>query len=353
VQVEEASRILDPNILTLGLARRFAEYKRPNLLLRDPERLAHLLNDEKHPVQLIVAGKAHPDDLEGQRLIQAWLEYVRRPDVRRSTVFLEDYDMALAQQLVQGVDAWINTPRRLWEACGTSGMKTLVNGGLNLSELDGWWAEAYQPEYGWAIDGDGDDAADADQLYRILEQEVVPAFYQRDAAGVPHQWVQRMRASMSKLAPQFSSNRMLLEYQRMFYRPAADAFHRRREQGARLARELRAWEKSLANDWHEVHLGSIEVRQQGVDRYLDVPVYLGGIDPHMVKVELYASADDQWPGECLPMTMSAALQGAVQGYLCTATLPTPRPASHYTPRVRAWHSDAFLPAESTLVAWQR
>ena len=144
--------------MTLGFARRFAGYKRPNLLLHDPDRLGRLLASLERPVQIIVAGKAHPRDAEGKRLLQGWAEFVRRPAVRSRAVLLEDYDMSLAQELVQGVDVWINTPRRPWEACGTSGMKVLVNGGLNLSELDGWWAEAYRADAGWALDGD--DGAD-------------------------------------------------------------------------------------------------------------------------------------------------------------------------------------------------
>jgi starch phosphorylase len=168
----DASDIFDENVLTLGFARRFATYKRPNLLLLDPERLVRLLRDPQRPVQLVLAGKAHPQDLSGQALIQQWNDFIRRPEVRDRVVFLSDYDMLLTQELVQGVDLWINTPRRPWEACGTSGMKVLVNGGLNLSELDGWWAEAYSPEVGWAI-GDGKehgedpawDAAEAEFLY--------------------------------------------------------------------------------------------------------------------------------------------------------------------------------------------
>ena len=182
-----AAGIFDDNVLTLGFARRFATYKRPNLLLHDTERLVRLLSNPRCPVQLILAGKAHPQDLPGQDLIKQWKDFIKRPEVQGRVVFLNDYDMMLAQELVQGIDLWINTPRRPWEACGTSGMKVLVNGGLNLSELDGWWAEAYSPEVGWAI-GDGQehgedpgwDAKEADTLYTLLEAEVIPEFYERD-----------------------------------------------------------------------------------------------------------------------------------------------------------------------------
>ena len=203
--VAQSANVLDPNALTLGFARRFTGYKRPNLLLADPARLARLLNDPARPVQLVLAGKAHPADDVGREMIREWIDLAQRPEFRQRVVFLEDYDIALAQELVQGVDVWINTPRRPWEACGTSGMKVLVNGGLNLSERDGWWEEAYAPELGWAIGNDGErpegegDAEDAEALYAILEQEVVPEFYARDAAGMPRRWLERVRRSMASL----------------------------------------------------------------------------------------------------------------------------------------------------------
>jgi glycogen phosphorylase len=188
-QAAQAKQVLDPEVLTLGFARRFATYKRPTLLLHDPDRLMRLLTDRDRPLQLIVAGKAHPADMAGQAMVRQWIEFSRRPDVQGRVVFLSDDDMLLTEQLVCGVDVWVNNPRRPWEACGTSGMKVLVNGGLNLSELDGWWAEAYTPEVGWAL-GDGCehnedpgwDAAEADALYARIEQEVLPQFYDRDGS---------------------------------------------------------------------------------------------------------------------------------------------------------------------------
>ena len=228
--VEYAKHLFDPNALTLGFARRFATYKRPNLLLHDPERLLRLLSNPQRPVQLIIAGKAHPADLAGQALIQKWIQFIRRPDVRPHAIFLSDYDMHLTRRLVQGVDVWLNTPRRPWEACGTSGMKVLVNGGINLSELDGWWAEAFTPDLGWAL-GDGQehgsdpswDAAEAEALYERLEQEVIPEFYTRNEKGIPTAWVKRMRESMARLTPQFSANRAVCEYTEQHYLPAAIA----------------------------------------------------------------------------------------------------------------------------------
>src|SRR5436309_1102906 len=194
-RVQEASAVLDSEILTLGFARRFATYKRPTLLLHDRERLARILTNPERPVQLVIAGKAHPQDEPGRALIHEWTSFSRQPKLRDHVVFLADYDMLLAERLVEGVDVWINTPRRPWEASGTSGMKVLVNGGLNLSELDGWWAEAYTPEVGWAL-GDGLehgddpawDAVEADALYDLLEREVIPEFYTRDQRGIPTAW---------------------------------------------------------------------------------------------------------------------------------------------------------------------
>ena len=206
--IARAQARLNPTRLTLGFARRFATYKRPNLLLHDPERLVRLLTQPERPVQLILSGKAHPADQAGQVLLQQWMHFVSSHDSNLPIVFLADYDMMLAEHLVQGIDVWINTPQRPWEASGTSGMKVLVNGGLNLSELDGWWAEAYLPDVGWAL-GDGQergddpawDHAEAEALYLRLEQEVIPEFYARNAEGRPPAWLARIRESMARLTP--------------------------------------------------------------------------------------------------------------------------------------------------------
>jgi glycogen phosphorylase len=348
----------DPNVLTLGFARRFTEYKRPTLLLKQTERLVRLLTNPACPVQLLIAGKAHPRDAQGRAFVREWAEFVRRPEVRQRVVFLEDHDMTLAEHLVQGVDVWINTPRRPWEASGTSGMKVLVNGGLNLSELDGWWAEAYAPELGWAL-GDGREHAEpgwddteAEQLFRILEDQVVPEFYERDADGIPRAWVSRIRASLSQLTPRFSSNRMLGEYLERLYRPAAEGYWRRTEQHHKLARDLEAWSDRLHRCWPEIHWGNLEVIAAGDASEFRLQLYLGEIDPEAVKVQLYAepeaptSAPEAWE-----MRREHALSGAAGGFLYTVRVPPARARDAYTPRVIPWHPDVPVPNEVALISW--
>ncbi len=356
---DEATRtsggVLDPAALTLGFARRFATYKRPNLLLADPQRLLRLLTDGRRPVQLIVAGKAHPRDEEGKALIARWAEFAARPEARAHVVFLDDYDMRLATELVQGVDVWINTPRRPWEASGTSGMKVLVNGGLNLSTLDGWWAEAYDPACGWAL-GDGeasDDAAEAERLYAVLEQQVVPEFYERDASGYPRRWLARMRASMASLAPRFSSVRMLQEYVEQAYLPGAAALRQRASLDNGLARELVAWERHLRQHWHGIRFGQSETGVSEGVTTVAVPVDLGEIRPAAVRVELYAEARGEQPALVLPMAPATQLPTSPNAFVYQAALDGSREASAFTARVVPWHPDARVPLELPLIAWQR
>lgn len=205
---------LNPDILTIGFSRRFATYKRTNLLLHDKNRLKTLLKDKK--IQLIIAGKSHPADEPGGKLIQEWIQFINDPEVRPYAVFLSDYDILVAERLVQGMDLWMNTPKRPWEASGTSGMKVLVNGGLNFSSLDGWWAEAYTPEVGWSLKGE-DAAADAQALYDTLEKEIIPLFYERDEKGIPRGWLKKVKESMAHLTPKYSTNRMVRDYVQKYY----------------------------------------------------------------------------------------------------------------------------------------
>jgi starch phosphorylase len=227
IAATRGARELDPGILTIGFARRFATYKRASLLFSRPERLVQLLTDADRPIQVLVAGKAHPADEGGKDVIQQVVEFSREPAAAGRIVFLEDYEMTLARRLVQGVDVWLNTPRRPLEASGTSGMKAALNGVLNCSILDGWWAEAYSPAVGFAIESlEGDateaeqDAADAEALYAVLERQVLPAYYERDKAGLPQRWIALMRESIAELGPRFGTARMVAEYVERLYLPA-------------------------------------------------------------------------------------------------------------------------------------
>jgi starch phosphorylase len=351
--------IFDPNTLTLGFARRFAEYKRPNLLLHDPDRLIRLLTNPRHPVQLVIAGKAHPADGIGQGLVQEMANFVRRPEVRKHMVFLADYDMAMAEQFVQGVDVWINTPRRPWEACGTSGMKLLANGGLNLSELDGWWAEAYTPEVGWAL-GDGQthaepewDAVEADELYRLLEEQVIPEFYQRNERGIPEKWVSRIRTSVATLAPEYSSNRMLRDYVEKYYLPASNLYHQRVDNQAATAKELALWQQQLEQHWSAIYMQNLQVESSDSGHHLCLHVYLDDLSAEHVRVEVYADRIGSIEPFCQLMERKSALQGAVNGFVFEAIVPGDRPVDDYTPRLVANHSFANIPAEEAHIKWYR
>lgn len=358
-EIDRAQDVLDPNILTLGFARRFAEYKRPNLLLYDEARLVRLLTNNDTPVQIIVAGKAHPQDEAGKRFIRDWARFSRRPEVQQRVVFLEDYDMALAQELVQGVDVWINTPRRPWEACGTSGMKVLANGGLNLSVLDGWWAEAYGEDVGWAV-GDGEnhtdsrhDGLEAEQLYRLLEETVVPEFYRRDASGVPRLWTARMRASMAKLAPQFSTNRMMREYVMKMYLPATEAYRLRSANDGELGKSLRNWERRLRHHWQGIHFGNLVTDRHDGRHLFEVQVYLGDIAAEDVQVQLYADPGRSGETVCVPMQRGEPITGAANGYVYAVSLESERPAGDFTPRVVPLNDGARIPLELPLIKWFR
>jgi starch phosphorylase len=355
--VAGAGAALDPNILTLGFARRFTDYKRPNLLLHDLARLGAILGDQSRPVQIVVAGKAYPADLEGKRMITEWIELARQPRFRRRVIFLEDYDLALAQELVQGVDVWINTPRRPWEACGTSGMKVLVNGGLNCSVRDGWWDEIFTPQIGWAI-GDATsstsaDARDAESLYDVLQFQVIPEFYDRDAAGIPRRWLARIRASMAALTPVFSSTRMLREYVETVYLPLLKHLRERTGRGYDTARALRTWADELERNWQNLHIGPPSFERRAACWQVSVPVLLGALPPDAVRVELFADAGGGQPMQVLDFVRGDAIAGTTNGYLYTLVLATTRPPEDFTVRVVPWHPDALLPGELPLILWQR
>jgi starch phosphorylase len=359
--VNEAQHLFDPKTLTLGFARRFATYKRPDLLLHDRERLLRLLSNSQRPVQLIMAGKAHPADEAGQALIQEWVLFIRQQNVRAHIIFLSDYDMLLTEHLVQGVDVWINTPRRPWEACGTSGMKVLVNGGINLSELDGWWAEAYTPDVGWAL-GDGlehgvdpgRDAVEAHALYDLLESAVIPEFYDRSEGGMPIAWIKRMRESMARLTPQFSANRAVREYTERRYLPAATTFLKRATEKGAGGRRLVDWRHALDQEWDAIHFGSVRVKTPADGYEIEVELYLNGIDPKAVRVQMYAQAIHKGEDSVnLAMVLMQAPEDAAHPHVYHIALTSHRAASDYTARVIANNAGAEVPLECARIAWQR
>jgi starch phosphorylase len=356
---EVAKRLLDPDALTLGFARRFATYKRPDLLLHDPERLLRLLNNPKRPVQLIMAGKAHPADQAGQALIREWTHFIRRAGASASVIFLSDYDMQLTEQLVRGVDVWLNTPRRPWEASGTSGMKVLVNGGINLSVLDGWWAEAYTPELGWAL-GDGQehgddpawDAVEAETLYNLLEYEVIPEFYDRDKQGVPVAWVTRMRKSMAQLTPRFSTNRVVREYTLQHYLPSAVAYRERTDGNCALGKKISNWQQELERKWPALRFGEMTVETDNGQHVFTVQVYFDDLDPDAVRVELYAQGIIENTPARQEMKRLHQL-AASNGYAYEARVPAARPTSDYTARLIPTHEGVTVPLEAPQILWQR
>jgi starch phosphorylase len=318
------------------------------------------LTNPERPVQLIIAGKAHPADQPGQALIHEWINFIRRPEVHPHVIFLSDYDMLLTEQLVQGVDVWVNTPRRPWEACGTSGMKVLVNGGINLSELDGWWAEAYTPEVGWAL-GDGRehgddpawDAAEADALYGLLEREVIPEFYTRDDKGIPTAWIARMRESMARLTPRFSANRAVREYTEQHYLPAAAAYRERAANKGAVGRQVLDWQNAVDRKWDSLHFGDLKVETNAGNHVFQVEIILNDLDPNDVRVELYAEGIDGGDPVSEVMKCERPSPDASPRCIYHATVPAARPAGDYTARVMPQRSGVAVPLESTRILWQR
>jgi starch phosphorylase len=304
-ELEQADQLFDLDALTIGFGRRFATYKRATLLLHDPDRLAKLLNDPERPVQVVFAGKAHPRDEPGKALIQEIVRLAGEPRFRRRIVFLEDYDMAVARAMVQGCDVWLNTPLRPLEASGTSGMKAAANGVLNMSTLDGWWDEAWSDlntsdaSIGWPIghgetysDEEQQDQVEADALFDLLERDVVPTFYTRGADGMPHDWIARMKASISNLVPVFNAQRMVRDYAATCYMPAAEQMRRLVADQHAAATALADWRERIEHAWPQLRIRSVESRSPGELRVgepvtVRAAVELGSLSPDDVSVELY------------------------------------------------------------------
>ncbi|MGI6376165.1 MAG: alpha-glucan family phosphorylase [Anaerolineae bacterium] len=293
----EVDQLLDPNALTIGFARRFATYKRATLLFRDAERLARILNATDRPVQVIYAGKAHPNNNPGKELLRQLVHYTREDRFKNRVVFVEDYDMALARYLVQGVDVWLNTPLEGEEASGTSGMKVAMNGGLHLSTFDGWWCEGYSPEVGWRI-GSGEildqalsDEVGAESLYQLLEHEVVPLFYTRGHDGLPHGWISRQRHAISRLSPEFSTHRMVKDYATRMYLPVSRRAVALSADGAARARAYAEWLGRVRRHWSAVRFDTVQVNVGDEARVreairVEARVWLDGLDPDDLSVQV-------------------------------------------------------------------
>ena len=358
--------ILDPNVLTIGFARRVPTYKRLTLMLRDPERLRKLLTDPLRPVQIVIAGKSHPADDEGKRLIQELIEFAAAADVRHRMVFLPNYDIAMAQLLYPGTDVWLNNPLRPLEACGTSGMKAALNGSLNLSILDGWWAEFYDGENGWAIptaDSAGDaaerDDLEAEAMYDLIEHQIAPRFYDRNDEGVPTRWVESIRHTLATLSPALSADRMVKEYVNRLYIPAASSESVISASSYAPARELAEWKSRLKAAWPKVQVLHVEsggvdaVPQIGDSLHVRARVNIDGLSPRDVRVEVvYGHARD---GDRLvdihrqTLELESHADGGPATFAGSLTLQTPG-SFGYNVRVVPSHPLLANPAELGLVA---
>jgi starch phosphorylase len=369
-EMERAGEVLDPAALTIGFARRFASYKRATLLLSDVERLAAILKNRDRPVQIIFAGKAHPEDNWGKELIRDVVRLSRRDDLRRHIVFIENYDVNVARYLVGGCDVWLNLPRRPQEASGTSGMKAALNGALHMSVLDGWWAEAYRPGLGWAI-GKGEqyddtgyqDYVEAQAAYELLEQEVVPLFYARGSDDLPRGWIAMMKAAMRELGPVYNTNRMVHEYVQRFYVPAATRFTRLTQDGGAAARALAAWRERIQNSWEGVGVVAVDAPAAAVSVGVELPVRarvrLAGLTPQDVCVQLYdgpVDPDGRFSGGrvvAMAVVDDEGQHGPGDGvYTFTGTISCQSSGLHgYSVRVIPHHADLPSAFQPGLITW--
>lgn len=361
-----ARDILDPRILTIGFARRFATYKRATLLFSDKERLKRILLNEEKPVQFVFAGKAHPRDDGGKKLIQEISQFIQREGLSHRMVFLEDYDINVARQLTQGVDIWLNNPRRPMEASGTSGMKVVPNGGLNLSILDGWWAEAYKPGVGWAIGEDASysdegyqDWLDSQALYGLLENEITPRFYQRNDQGVPTQWLELMRDSMKGLSPTYSTLRMVREYCGRYYVPASKAFQALSAGDLSAAKEALEWRDRVQKDWTSVSILSVTDSAKGQsllgdEHVVTAQVALGTIQPGDVRVQLITGAiganRESYDLDLMDMNL---VEGKAGRWVYEAKIKCTKPGHRgFIVRVVPEHENVRVAMELPVVCWQ-
>jgi len=365
-ELERAWDALDPRALTIGFGRRFATYKRATLLLRNPERLDVILNNPERPVQIIYAGKAHPADHPAKELIRGIVQLTRDERFRRRIVFIEDYDMIVARYMVQGVDLWLNNPLRFYEASGTSGMKAAANGVLNISTLDGWWDEAYLPEIGWAIgrgevykDSAYQDEVESNALYDLLENEVIPLFYERGPDGLPRKWIARIKAAMKAICPYFNTARMVREYTQRFYLPGTARYIRLTKDGLARAQALAAWKEKLYRCWPEVQVLSVDAEippdvQVGAEIGVRAHIHLGELSSEDVRVELYhGTLDSRGEIDTAMITMMECTGESEKGdYLFTGKLICHTSGRYgYNLRVMPYHEDIGDPYRLGLVRW--
>jgi starch phosphorylase len=370
--VDDAEEVLSPDVLTIGFGRRFASYKRANLLIRNPERLIRILNDAARPVQIIYAGKAHPHDDHGKQLVQSIVELARRPEFRRKIVFLENYDVASARYMLQGSDVWLNTPLRPQEASGTSGMKAQANGVLNLSTLDGWWDEAWEigsrrgADIGWAI-GRGEtysdparqDDVEAEALYDLLEGEIIPAFYERRADGLPRKWIARMKSSIAMLCPEFNMHRMVKQYTNEYYLVAHNRFRDLQAENGSKAMQLAAWLSKVGKAWPRLRIDSVDESDSELELggrlEVSARVFLDTLTPEDVTVQCVVgrvSAD----GEIIDFvttSMQSREPGSSSSYVFHAVVqPTARSGMYgYAIRVLPRHAHSLSPFLPGLILW--
>src|SRR5437899_279841 len=365
-EIARADEVLDPEALTIGFARRFATYKRGTLIFRNLDRLGAIINDKDRPVQLLFAGKAHPRDHGGKELIAEIVHIARRSEFRRRVVFLEDYEINLARYMVQGVDVWLNNPRRPLEASGTSGMKICPNGGINLSILDGWWVEGYAQDNGWAI-GAGEEYTDlhyqddveSRAIYDLLEQEIVPLFYTRSSDGLPRGWLKVMKRSIATICPAFNTNRMVQDYVEKAYWPSWQRFDKLSADNLAKARNLAQWRKRIAQGWNQIKVESVEasgIDPMHVGGQLDVSarIRLGNFSPDDVEVQLFHGVVDSLGEIPKPGTIMMGHNGQHDGPLWTfqGTIPCRSSGQHgYAVRVLPKNPDLASPFEPGLVCW--
>jgi starch phosphorylase len=366
--IRRVNRILDPEILTIGFARRFASYKRGTLLFNDKERLTRLANDPRRPVQFIFAGKAHPRDEAGKALIQEVYKVTREPGLENRIVFLEDYDSYIARRLIQGVDLWLNHPLRPLEASGTSGMKTAPNGGINLSVLDGWWREGFNGSNGWAIGAEIEEGTtevqneiDAGSLYHLLENQIVPLYYAKPDGKLPLAWVQLMRESIRSVTPMFNTQRMVTEYTEQLYVPAARAYENFSRDGSGAATQLSQWKAQMRKDWPQVRISDVQVANRerqsisvGESLQINARVHLGAVDPQHVRVEAYhGEADNGDLRNPSATTLNQTSQTDGNGtYLYQGSIPATESGTYgFSVRVVPTHPYLMQTHELRLITW--